>query len=279
MRTLALPLGLFCVLATAPARSIAPDWTPLFNGRNLDGWRAKITGYDAGVNFGETFRVEDGLLKVRYDQYDRFNGRFGHLFYKDVFSHYRLRVEYRFTGQQAPGGPDWALRNSGVMLHGEPPETMTRDQEFPTSIEVQFLGGDGQKPRSTANLCTPGTNVVMDGRLVTRHCTDSRSKTSHGEDWVTVDVEVCGSRLVRHIVEGEVVLAYTDPQLDPRDAHAKAIADRAGTLLLEGGTIALQSESHPVDFRRVDLQKLDPATCGSGGRSSAAVTDTIASGK
>jgi len=241
------------------------NWLQLFNGRNLDGWTPKITRYDPGVNFGNTFRVEDGMLKVAYDQYgDQFNGRFGHLFYKDAFSYYRLRIEYRFTGTQAPGGPDWALRNSGVMLHGERPEAMTRDQEFPTSIEVQFLGGAGTRARPTSNVCTPGTNIVIDGQLVTRHCTNAKSPTYHGDRWVTAEVEVCGNRSIRHVLEGQVVMAYTEPQLDERDAHAKMLADRAGTKQLSSGTISLQSESHPVEFRKVELLVLDERSCGAG---------------
>jgi hypothetical protein len=245
-----------------PARAQTQGWVPLFNGRDLDGWTPKITGYEAGINFGNTFRVDGGVLRVVYEEYERFDGRFGHLFYKDTFAYYRLRVVYRFAGEQAPGGPDWALRNSGVMLHGESPATMTLDQEFPVSIEVQFLGGDGTRERPTSNVCTPGTNVVMEGRLITRHCTNARSKTYHGDQWVTAEVEVCGSRSVRHMLEGEVVLAYAEPQLDDRDAHAKTLAGRAGTPMLEFGTISLQSESHPVEFRTVELLPLAPETCG-----------------
>jgi hypothetical protein len=148
------------------------------------------------------------------------------------------------------------------MLHGERPEHMTLDQEFPTSIELQFLGGTGTGERTTSNLCTPGTNVVMDGQLVTRHCTNARSKTYHGDRWVTAEVEVCGDRTIRHYLEGEVVLEYDSPQLDERDAHAKALAGRAGTISLGSGTISLQSESHPVEFRRVDLLELTPESCG-----------------
>lgn len=233
------------------------EWIPLFNGKDLDGWTVKITGYEAGDNFGNTFRVEDGLLKVAYDHYDDFGGRFGHLFYNEPFSHYLLRVEYRFVGEQAPGGPGWAIRNSGVMVHGESPETMGKDQDFPASIEVQLLGGNGTDDRPTANLCTPGTNVVMDGELIRRHCTSSRSKTYHGDQWVTVEIEVRGNKLIRHLIDGESVLEYTRPQLDDRDAHAQRLAEHSGTLMLSGGTISLQSESHPVEFRKVELKQLD----------------------
>ncbi len=232
------------------------DWIQLFNGRDLTGWTPKITGYELGDNFGDTFRVEDGLLKVAYDQYDNFDGRFGHLFYEESFSYYVLRIEYRFVGEQAPGGPSWAIRNSGVMLHGEPAEAMSKDQEFPVSIEAQFLGGTGEGERTTANLCTPGTNVVMGGELIRRHCTNASSLTYHGDAWVTVELEVRGGDVIRHIIDGEVVLEYEEPQLDDREEHSRELAARQGGLLLTGGTISLQSESHPIEFRTVELRRL-----------------------
>lgn len=209
-----------------------------------------------GENFGNTFRVEDGLLKVRYDAYDNFDERFGHLFYKKAFSQYRFRVEYRFVGEQAPGGPGWATRNSGVMVHGEAPETMTKDQQFPTSIEVQLLGGNGSNERTTSNLCTPGTNVVMQGELVRKHCTSSTSKTYHGDQWVTAEIEVRGNKIIKHVLDGKTVLEYSQPQLDERDEHAKELARQAGGIMLEGGSISLQSESHPIDCRKVELLPL-----------------------
>lgn len=234
-------------------------WIQLFNGKNLNGWTPKIRYHKLGENYGNTFRVEDGLLKVRYekDKYPKFNETFGHLFYEKPFSSYRLRVEYRFVGEQCPGGPGWALRNSGLMLHGESPKLMSVDQDFPTSIEFQILGGDGKANRTTANLCTPGTNVVMNGKLFQPHCTSSKSETYHGEQWVTVEAEVHANGTIKHIIDGEVVLEYTKSQLDPRDEHAKVLADKAGTLMLKGGTISLQSESHPIDFRKVELLILD----------------------
>ncbi|HAN98050.1 MAG TPA: DUF1080 domain-containing protein [Planctomycetaceae bacterium] len=234
------------------------NWRSLFDGRSLEGWTPKIRHHAAGENFGNTFRVEDGLLKVRYDAYDTFDERFGHLFLNETFSHYRFRVTYRFVGDQCPGGPGWATRNSGVMVHGESPETMTLDQDFPASIEVQLLGGLGSGERTTANLCTPGTNVVMDGELVTRHCTSSKSKTYHGDDWVTVEIEVRGNEVIRHKIDDQVVLEYREPQLDERDGHAKSLAEKAGTIQLSSGTISLQSESHPVDFRSVEILVLEP---------------------
>ncbi|HET6572014.1 MAG TPA: DUF1080 domain-containing protein [Fimbriiglobus sp.] len=230
-------------------------WVPLFNGKDLTGWTPKIKGYELGDNHADTFRVEDGVLKVRYDKYPAFGNKFGHLFYKDPFSHYVLRVEYRFVGEQAKGGPGWALRNSGIMFHCQPPRSMRKDQDFPVSVEAQFLGGLGKGERPTLSVCTPGTNIVMGGKLITRHCTNSKSKTYNGDQWVMAEIEVHGGGKVIHRVNGEAVLEYEKPQLDPKDPDGKALI-RDGQLILEGGYIALQAESHPVEFRKVEIKVL-----------------------
>lgn len=248
------PLAVAGETATAGER-----WIPLFNGRDLSGWKVKITGFPLGENHLDTFRVENGVLRVAYDRYTRFDGKFGHLFYERPFSHYRLRAEYRFVGEQTPGGPGWAWRNSGLMLHCQAPESMRQHQEFPVSIEVQLLGGDGRAERPTANLCTPGTHVVLNGKLHTPHCTNSRSKTFHGDQWVTVEVEVRGDERIRHFVNGELVFEYEQPQLDPGDADARRLLEqRGGDKRLREGYIALQAESHPVEFRKVELLPLEP---------------------
>lgn len=231
-------------------------WISLFNGRDLEGWTPKIAGHALGEDPYGTVRVEDGMIRIGYDGYDPpFRDRFCHLFYERPFERYRLRVEYRFHGDQVAGGPGWAWRNSGAMLHCQDPKTMGRDQSFPVSIEGQFLGGDGSSPRTTGNLCTPGTNVVMKDRLERRHCINSSSETCHGDDWVVAEFEVDGSGTVKHFINGRLVLEYEQPQLDPDDADARPLV-KGDDLLLDSGWIALQGESHPIDFRRVELRPL-----------------------
>lgn len=257
MTRLCFLVAVCIVLATglAAADDKKADWVPLFNGKNLDGWTPKIRGYDLGENYADTFRVEDGLLKVKYDKYPQFDRKFGHLFYKDKFSHYVARIEYRFVGEQCKGGPDWAFRNSGLMFHCQPPDTMRKDQEFPVSIEAQFLGGNGKDPRPTGSVCTPGTNIVMGSELILRHCTQSKSKTFHGDQWVTAEIEVHGAGKVKHVINGETVIEYEQPQLDERDADAKKLI-KDKKLLIEGGYLALQAESHPIEFRKVEIRVL-----------------------
>ena len=117
-----LAAGMNVALASYQGAPKPKDWIQLFNGRNLDGWVPKITGYALGENFGDTFGVKNGVLRVSYDKYSQFGGKFGHLFYqRQKFSYYRVAAEYRFVGEQVPGGPNWALRNNGLMLHSQAP--------------------------------------------------------------------------------------------------------------------------------------------------------------
>jgi len=242
---------------TAGIPKVSPgDWIQLFNGKDLTGWTPKFAKHDLGENFNNTFRVEDGLLKVRYDKWETFNGEFGHMFYKDPFSYYVIAAEYRFVGDQVKGGPDWAIRNNGLMLQAPDPKTMMKDQDFPISIEVQLLGGFG-KPRTTANLCTPGTNVVMDGKLETRHCINSKSKTYEGDQWVRVEVLVHGDELMRHYVEGEPVLEYTKPQIGGGNVSPVDPKVKVDGTPLTGGYISIQAETAPIDFRKIEVLNLE----------------------
>ena len=232
------------------------EWVQLFNGKDLKDWKIKIRGYALGDNFNNTFRVENGVLKVSYDKYDKYNERFAHIFYKEKFSHYIIAAEYRFVGEQCPGGPDWAKRNNGLMLHCQSPESMGKDQDFPISIEAQLLGGLGKGPRSTLNLCTPGTNVEMDGKLFTPHCINSKSKTYDGDQWVRVEVLVDGDKQIKHMIDGQVVLSYEHPQIGGGSVSGHDPAVKKDGMLLSEGYIALQGESHPTEFRKVELLNL-----------------------
>src|SRR3954468_10923296 len=253
-------LILFTTAALAQNGADRKDWIQLFNGENLDGWVMKITGYPLGENDANTFRVENGVLKISYDQYREFGNRFGHMFYsKRKFSHYIVAAEYRFVGDQVKGGPEWAFRNNGIMFHCQAPETMGKDQDFPISIEAQLLGGRDTGERSTANVCTPGTEIFRNGEMVKSHCFNSTSRTYRGDQWVRVEVEVLGSEHVRHMIDGKTVLEYGNLQIGGGAvSHFDPAVKKDGTPLAEG-YIALQAESHPTEFRKVEV--LDLSGC------------------
>ena len=250
-----LLLAVVCLL-TFGSQAQDEAWISLFNGENLDGWTPKFTGFPAGVNHLDTFTVEDGLLTVSYDNWTDFNSEFGHLFHEQSFSSYLLRVEYRFIGEQVINGPAWAFRNNGMMLHSQTPESMTLDQEFPASVEVQLLGGNGADDRTTANICTPGTHFRLQSELITEHCTNSSSNTFHGDQWVTLEIEVRGDESIRHQVNGATVFEYAGTQLDDTDPDAQRLLNAGAPIALREGLIAIQAESHPTQFRRIEVLPL-----------------------
>ncbi len=220
------------------------QWIDLFNGENLDGWDIKIAGHALNENHGNTFRAEDGILKVGFEAYDTFDNKFGHIFYHQPFSHYKLRLEYRFVGEQVPGAPGWAYRNNGIMFHSQPAHTMEFNQHFPISVETQLLGGSGEGERPTLGVCTPGTSIEVEGVRIDAHCLNSSAKTYHGDKWIQMELIVYGDSLVHHIVEGDTVLTYGNILLEDSG------------LPLREGHIALQSESHPTEFRNIRLLNL-----------------------
>lgn len=229
------------------------DWVKLFNGKDLTNWKAKIKGYPLGENFGNTFRAEDGKIIVDYGAYDEFDDRFGHLFYDIPYSNYRLRMKYRFVGSQAKGGESWAAKNSGVMIHCQPPESMGIHQDFPVSLEVQLLGGLNEgELRPTANMCSPGTHVVINDTLVTEHCVNSDSETFYGDEWVDLELLVYGDSLIVHYVNDVEVLRYTKPTIG---GEFNKMEEKEGSSL-NYGYIALQSESHPIEFKTIELMSL-----------------------
>ena len=260
MRRALVILSAFLLMASSLRAEDATKngkWIQLFNGKNLDGWTPKIRYHDLGDNFGDTFRVEDGLLTVSYDGYEAFDNRFGHLFYKKPFSYYRLLVEYRFIGDPAPGTEEWAYRNSGAMVHSQDPFTMPPAQDFPISIEVQFLGGlsDG-KDRPTGNMCSPGTNIEYQGKFNSEHCISSSSPTFDGDQWVVAEALVLGSEKIVHFINGEKVIEYAHPT-----TGGGVVANYRSEMKPEGqalgeGYISLQSEGHAIQFRRVELLNL-----------------------
>jgi hypothetical protein len=250
-------------LALCAQPAAAAGWKPIFNGRNLDGWVVKINHHPAGENWRDTVRVKDGVLKIAYDQYPVFKDEFTHVIFKTPLSAYRLRLEYRFVDHPTPGAQAWAVRNSGVMLHGQAPEDMALDQPYPISVEAQFLGGAPGETRPTGNVCTPGVTVSIGGVPFKGHCKNSASPTFQDGEWVKFEVEVHGSRLVRQYVNGKLVMEYCDLHLDPTEykrfanldpaAPAAAALIARGTAPLDRGYISLQGESNPIEFRHIEL--------------------------
>ena len=255
----------FILQASAQPTIDKKDWQTLFNGKDINDWVAKINHHETGDNYGNTFRVEDSMIKVRYNQYDSFHEQFGHLYYKQPFAYYHLVFEYRIVGEWRKDAPEYTIKNSGVMFHSQDPKTMPKDQDWPISIEFQLLGGLGDgNPRPTGNMCSPGTDVVFQGKIDERHCIPSTSKTYDGEQWVTGEIIVLGDSLITHIINGDTVLQYSKPQIGGGVVTNYDPKIKQDGKLLQEGFIALQSEGQPVDFRNIKILNLqgcmDPAS-------------------
>lgn len=253
----------FCLLSNTSKEtqgdSTKQEWISLFNGKDLKDWFVKIQHHETGENYGNTFRVEDGIIKVRYDQYETFNDQFGHLYFKQPFSYYHLKFEYRFTGEWRKDAPGYTELNSGVMYHSQDPRTMPKEQDWPISIEMQLLAGlPDNKPRPTGNMCSPGTHIVYKGKLDTRHCINSSSKTYLPSDgWIQGELIVLGDSLITHIINGDTVLQYSKPQIGGEVVNRFDPAQKMDGKILDRGFIALQSEGQPIDFRNVMLLNLE----------------------
>lgn len=237
--------------------ALEKGFKPLFNGKDIKDWFVKIHHHDVHENFGNTFRVVDGTIQVRYDEYGDFNDQFGHLYYKTPYSYYHLKFEYRFVGELQKGAPSYTLRNSGIMFHSQDPRTMLKEQDWPISVEMQLLGGLGDgRSRPTGNMCSPGTDVVYKGSVSRDHCINSNSKTYHGDQWVKGELIVLGDSLIKHIIEGDTVLQYSKPQVGGGVATGYDPKYKQDGKLLSSGFIALQSEGQPVDFRNIRIKDL-----------------------
>ncbi|MGK2861530.1 MAG: 3-keto-disaccharide hydrolase [Chitinophagaceae bacterium] len=229
-------------------------WVSLFNGKNLEGWNMKIAGYPLGENFGNTFRVENGILSVRYNQYDSFKSRFGALHYNKEFKNYRLKVEYRFVGETTPGAPSWGFRDGGIQYHGQPPTSIGLSQPFPVCLEYNLLGGNGKDDRPGGEICCSGIYVQINGQKNSSYCTPATlKKTVHGDQWVTAEIDVRNDT-IRHFINGEEILKFSDPRFDSTHPIGKTFIVN-GDDKVYSGYISLQSNSHPMDFRKIEIME------------------------
>ncbi|MFY0625602.1 MAG: DUF1080 domain-containing protein [Reichenbachiella sp.] len=245
-----------------PENTEQESWQQLFNGKDLKGWSIKFSGHEIGDNYKNTFVVEDSILKVNYSEYDSFNNKYAHLYYEKPFSHYRLKIEYRFVGVPVPGAPSWCDWNSGVMLHSQSAQEQQLNQNFPVSIEMQFLGKVEGESRTNGNLASPGTHVLAYDSLYKNHMLYSNYSAPEGDEWINIEAVVLGDSIVHHIVEGDTVLTYSSPRVGGWEKNSERwVEDNSWMIENEGmplkkGYIALQAESHAIHFRKVELLDL-----------------------
>ena len=98
---LALCLGLFVLAGgTAHAADDKNNWTPLFNGKDLDGWYRFVDGQAEDRDPNQIFTVHDGMLHIYRDVADGAQAPFGWVATKKHYANYHLRLQYRWGGKR-----------------------------------------------------------------------------------------------------------------------------------------------------------------------------------
>jgi hypothetical protein len=235
------------------SKTAAKEWVSLFNRENLEGWQIKISGHEYNENAHETFRVEDGLLKIRYDKYENYGTQYGAIFTDKAYSDYRLKMEYRFVGDTAVGAPSWGYRDSGVQYHCQDPKTMSVEQSFPYSLELNLHGGNEDNERPTGQICANGTLITFNGEEVRGCHQPNPTVIIKGDEWVTLEIDVQGTE-IKQFINGVEILSFSNPKLDPEHDVAKSFI-KGTKVNLESGFISLQSNSHPIDFRKIEIME------------------------
>ncbi|GAB3218548.1 DUF1080 domain-containing protein [Algoriphagus aestuariicola] len=240
-----------------PAPITSEEWQTLFNGKDLSGWIPKIHHHDAGENFANTFRVEDGAILVSYQDYGPFEERYGHLFYEKPFASFHLKWEYRFTDEWLKDAASYTYRNSGIMYHSQSPNSILKEQDWPISVEYQMLAEEKVGvARPTGNMCSPGTDVVYEGKIDPRHCINSSSPTFQWDEWVKAELIVYQDSIVHHLVNGDTVLTYSKPQIGGGVANRFDPEIKVDGTALKSGYIGLQSEGQGVIFKNLEIREL-----------------------
>ena len=189
---------------------------------------------------------------MTYEDYPNgndFEGRCGLLYYDKYLTDYRVRLTYRFREPQAKNPVGWGKNNTGLMIFGIDPRTVTGDPEFPPLIEIQLLGTPSAGGSKNANLCQPGGMKVaklFDQAINDNSCHDSQSGTAPpAADWVTVEAEV-------HVTGETKVFQY--PNMTEPVLRISGPTYNGQPVL--GGYLAIQSESQPIEFKDIELKEL-----------------------
>ena len=96
----------------------------------------------------------------------------------------------------------------------------------------------------------------MNDTLITEGFVGAKGKTFHGDEWITVETEVLGNKVIKYMVNGVKVIEFNNPQLDEENENAQKLI-KDGNKMLHEGDIALQAESHPVEFRKIEILDLN----------------------
>lgn len=173
---------------------LAGEWTPMFNGRDLSGWKSS----EAGEKQSGVFTVQDGELVV--------SGGRAHLFYTGPDGNASFRnFEFKAKVKTAPGS------NSGIYFH-----TSFQEAGWPSKgYECQVNASHTDRKK------TGGLYAVADVMDQPPH---------KDNEWFDYEIKVEGRHVVIRI-NGKVTTDWTQPDdWDP----SKSLTNMSGRKLGEG---------------------------------------------
>jgi len=195
MKSLAVPVVILS-LGAIPAHAADGKWTPLFDGRTLDGWTA--------AEHPESFSVEDGVIRAR--------GPRAHLFYVGDGDASFSDFELRFEVNARPGA------NSGVYFHTRWQDTGWPERGYEAQIDNTHVGADGRPGSSRTGSLVGVRNLVR--------------SPAPDDTWFTYRIRVEANRIQLH-VDGDLVVDYIEPEDPPRSAANRGRRLSSGTFALQ----------------------------------------------
>jgi hypothetical protein len=223
-----------CLLAAAlllPTLISAAQPVPLFNGKDLAGWTTDVPKADKEPGISPSFIVRDGKLVS-------LGSPGGHLVTDKIYSNYKLVVEYRFARE--PG-------NCGVLVHASTPRKLYG--MFPQSIEVQMMH------ENAGDFWCIGENIEVPDMELRRPKKDADQKFGGGP---------ADARRILNLTDGseKPIGEWNTMEIECKGDEVKvsvngALVNHGRKCTATSGKIALQAEGSEVEFRKVELTKLD----------------------
>ena len=259
-----LSIGLILATYCASARAAEHDgWTPLFNGRNFDGWYTWLESSGKNSDPQKIFSIRGGAVHVYAHAPDGTKQPQGYFSTVTEYSNYRLKFQYRWGSKRFI--PRAQLkRDAGLMYHVVGPDLL-----WPTCVECQVQETD------TGDFVMVGTTLTIElgppAYGYPKYAPGGKPRSglkwhvlNRGEyndppedlltDWNTVEVIATDGALT-HIVNGKVNNYGVRPMRpDPKDPSREIPLNR--------GRILFQAEGAEVIYRNIEIKpaEADPIT-------------------
>ena len=198
--------------------------TPLYNGRDLEGWYTFHHTYGKNDDRENSIKSENGML--------HFCGQdMGYLCTEKSFGNYYFKAVFRWGEKKFPPRLDRA-RDSGILYHLQ--DTIP-DKVWPPSIECQIQEND-----CGDYWCVGGTNADSPNETIImgkqKRIVRTANYENPGQEWNTIEV-ICLDDRSWHYVNGHLV-------------------NQATNLSFSEGRILLQLEAAEIFYKTVEILPL-----------------------